>query len=74
MKPNHCAIVSDEGPDALGRSLDEIVPYGTCALWEQFAIFTIGRMHWGLAPTAFTNLKSVSILFSSKDFLVDLFL
>ena len=32
MKPNHCAIVADEGHD--GTSPDEIKPYGICALWE----------------------------------------
>jgi hypothetical protein len=34
MKPNHCAIVTDEGPDAYGKTSGEIAPYGICALWE----------------------------------------
>jgi hypothetical protein len=34
MKPNHCAIVTDEGPDVYGQSSDEIAPHGICALWE----------------------------------------
>jgi hypothetical protein len=34
MKPNHCAIVADEGLDAYGKSSAEIAPYGICALWE----------------------------------------
>jgi hypothetical protein len=38
MKPNHCAIVSDEGPDLLGRSLDEIVLRARV----HFSIFTMG--------------------------------
>jgi len=34
MKPNHCAIVTDEGQDVYGKSSGEIAPYGICALWE----------------------------------------
>jgi hypothetical protein len=34
MKPNHCAIVTDEGPDAYGTSSGEIAPHGICAIWE----------------------------------------
>ena len=34
MKPNHCAIVTDEGPDVYGVSSGEIAPHGICALWE----------------------------------------
>jgi hypothetical protein len=34
MKPNHCAIVTDEGADAYGKTSGEIAPHGICALWE----------------------------------------
>jgi hypothetical protein len=34
MKPNHCAIVTDEGPDIYGKTSGEIAPHGICALWE----------------------------------------
>ena len=34
MKPNHCAIVTDEGPDVYGTSSGEIAPHGIYALWE----------------------------------------
>ena len=34
MKSNHCAIVTDEGPDVYGKSSGEIAPHGICALWE----------------------------------------
>jgi hypothetical protein len=34
MKPNHCAIVTDKGPDVYGKSSEEIAPHGICALWE----------------------------------------
>jgi hypothetical protein len=34
MTPNHCAIVTDEGPDVYGRISGEIAPHGICALWE----------------------------------------
>jgi hypothetical protein len=34
MKPNHCAIVTDEGPDVYDKISGEIAPYGICALWE----------------------------------------
>jgi hypothetical protein len=34
MKPNHCAIVTNEGPDAYDNASGEIAPYGICALWE----------------------------------------
>jgi hypothetical protein len=33
VKPNHCAIVTDEGMDILGRSSGVIAPYGLCSLW-----------------------------------------
>ena len=34
IKPNHCAIVTDEGPDVYDKSSDQIAPYGICSLWE----------------------------------------
>ena len=34
IKPNHCAIVTDEGSDVYGKSSGEIAPYGICSLWE----------------------------------------
>ena len=34
MKPNHCAIVTDEGPDVHGKASGEIMRHGICALWE----------------------------------------
>ena len=34
MKPNHCAIVTDEGADVYGRTSGIIAPHGICALWE----------------------------------------
>ena len=34
MKPNHCAIVTDEGPDVHDKASGEIARYGICALWE----------------------------------------
>jgi hypothetical protein len=34
MKPNHCAIVTDEGPDVYGQNSGEIALHGICALWE----------------------------------------
>ncbi len=34
MKPNHCAIVTDEGQDMKGQISGEIAPYGVCAVWE----------------------------------------
>src|SRR5436189_6156078 len=33
MKPNHCAIVTDEGSDVYGKTSGEIAPNGICALW-----------------------------------------
>ena len=35
MKPNHCAIVADDGPDVFGKTSSEIAPHGIWALWEQ---------------------------------------
>jgi hypothetical protein len=29
MKPNHCAIVADDGADAFGKTSNEIAPYHT---------------------------------------------
>jgi hypothetical protein len=34
MKPNHCAIVTDEGADVYNKTSGEIAPHGICALWE----------------------------------------
>ena len=33
MKPNHCAIVTDEGQDIEGNISDMIAPYGVCSVW-----------------------------------------
>ena len=33
MKPNHCAIVTDEGQDLYGKTSNEISAYGICSLW-----------------------------------------
>jgi hypothetical protein len=33
VKPHHCAIVTDEGMDILGRSSGIIAPHGLCSLW-----------------------------------------
>ncbi len=33
MKPNHCAIVTDEGQDLNGNVSAVIAPYGVCSLW-----------------------------------------
>lgn len=33
VKPDHCAIVTDEGMDILGRSSGVIAPHGLCSLW-----------------------------------------
>ena len=32
-KPHHCAIVTDEGMDILGRSSGIIAPHGLCSIW-----------------------------------------
>jgi hypothetical protein len=34
MKPNHCALVTEEGPDVYDKTSGEIAPHGICALWE----------------------------------------
>ena len=33
VKPHHCAIVTDEGMDIMGRSSGVIAPHGLCSLW-----------------------------------------
>ncbi len=33
VKPNHCAIVTDEGMDIMGRSSGVIAPHGLCSIW-----------------------------------------
>jgi hypothetical protein len=33
IKPHHCALVTDEGSDALNNSSNIIAPHGICALW-----------------------------------------
>jgi hypothetical protein len=45
MKPNHCAILTDEGQDVNDKTSGEIPPYGICALWEQLlsTIMTLGN-------------------------------
>lgn len=34
VKDNHCAIVSDRGPNIRGEESGMIAPYGVCTLWE----------------------------------------
>jgi hypothetical protein len=34
MKPNHCAIVTDEGQDVYDKTSGKIAPHGICVLWE----------------------------------------
>jgi hypothetical protein len=34
MKPNHCAIVTDEGPDVHGEASGKISRHEICALWK----------------------------------------
>jgi hypothetical protein len=34
IKPNHCAIVTDEVEDVNGHTSGVIAPHGICALWE----------------------------------------
>jgi len=34
MKPNHCAIVTDEGQDVNGQTSGIIARHGICAIWE----------------------------------------
>jgi hypothetical protein len=34
IKPNHCAIVEDAGPDVDGQQSGIIAPHGVCTLWE----------------------------------------
>jgi hypothetical protein len=34
MKPNHCAIATDEGSDTSGKRSSEIIHDGICVLWE----------------------------------------
>src|SRR5919205_3614119 len=33
VKPHHCAVVTDEGMDILGRSSGVIAPHGLCSIW-----------------------------------------
>jgi hypothetical protein len=33
VKPQHCAIVTDEGMDIMGRSSGVIAPHGLCSIW-----------------------------------------
>ncbi len=33
IKPNHCAIVTDEGQDINGNVSNEIAPHGICSVW-----------------------------------------
>ena len=34
IKPNHCAIVEDTGPDIYNKESGFIAPYGLCTLWD----------------------------------------
>ena len=33
VKPHHCAFVTDEGMDIMGRSSGVIAPHGLCSMW-----------------------------------------
>ena len=34
IKPNHCSLVTDEGPDVFNKSSNEIAPHGICSIWN----------------------------------------
>jgi hypothetical protein len=34
IKPNHCAIVQDNGPDVYEKESGIIAPHGLCTLWD----------------------------------------
>jgi len=34
IKPNHCAIVEDSGPDVYNKESGVIALYGLCTLWD----------------------------------------
>ena len=35
MRPNHCAVVTDEGQDVNGNVSNIIAAHGICSLWTQ---------------------------------------
>lgn len=37
VKPGHCAIVDDIGPDVDGKQSGLIAPHGVCTLWNENA-------------------------------------
>lgn len=37
IKPNHCAIVDDAGPDVQEKQSGVIAPHGVCTLWDENA-------------------------------------
>lgn len=58
IKPNHCAIVTDGGQDAYGKTSGEIAPHGICALWEPNREEIHGRTNHGKSDESTTNVSA----------------
>ncbi len=51
VKPHHCAIVTDEGIDTMGRSSGVIAPHGLCSLWVPNQKEIHGESSFGASST-----------------------
>ena len=58
IKPNHCAIVTDEGPDVYDKTSGQIAPHGICALWEPNKDEIHGRTSHGKSDESTTNVSA----------------
>jgi hypothetical protein len=58
IKPNHCAIVTDEGPDVYDNTSGQVAPHGICALWEPNKDEIHGRTRHGKSDESTTNVSA----------------
>src|SRR3954451_9807658 len=66
VKPHHCAIVTDEGMDIMGRSSEIIAPHGLCSMWIPNEKEIHGTSSHG-GTGAFVNEAATSISSKSEE-------
>jgi hypothetical protein len=59
VKPHHCAIVTDEGMDIMGRSSGVIAPHGLCSLWLPNQKEIHGNSSYGASSSTEASTKNM---------------
>jgi hypothetical protein len=59
VKPHHCAIVTDEGMDTMGRCSGVIAPHGLCSLWLPNQKEIHGNSSYGASSGTEASIKNM---------------